>query len=418
MNSLFQKIINQMKNLFNNKLLRSWAFYDFSNSSYVLIFQSFLLPVFFATVLQNELSFSKLSWGVANGISTFWGLILAMLGGTYSDKSERLKVFKLFILLTFLFITFFSLSINSFTGLSFYLYILCNAFFITSISLSDSLLKFISTQNNVNEYSGFAWGWGYIGGIICLLIVMLVQAYTSEFSRHSFLTVAIFYFVFSVIALNGIKKHGSNVNFNPSVKQENKGYSLTLKQKIYLLLGYWLISESITVIILFYSIYAKEELNLSTQIIGVTLLIVQLIGFFATWYGGKLADKYGTIRILGYSILIWVIVILLLIFATNEYGLIGIVILTGFVIGNSQSLLRSQYSNLIEKHNVGFQFSLFAISSQTAVIVGPILHGLLSDILGSQKIPLAILMIFLLIGFGLVVLVQRSIQYKRSTTGI
>ncbi len=401
-----------MKNLFNNKLLRSWAFYDFSNSSYVLIFQSFLLPVFFATVLQNELNFSKLNWGIANGISTFLGLILAILGGTYSDKLERLKVFKWFILLTFSFIVLFSLSINSFIGLSFYLYILCNAFFITSISLSDSLLKFISPQNNINEYSGFAWGWGYIGGIICLLIVMLVQSYTSEFSVYSFLTVAIFYFVFSIISLNGIKKYSSNINFNPHTKKKDKAHSLTLNQKIYLLLGYWLISESITVIILFYSIYAKEELALTTQIIGVTLLVVQLIGFFATWYGGKLADKYGTIKILGYSILIWVVVIFLLIFATNTYGLIGIVILTGFVIGNSQSLLRSQYSSLIEKHDVGFQFSLFAISTQTAVIIGPILHGYLSDIMGSQKIPLFILMIFLLIGFCLIAFVQKDIKSR------
>lgn len=407
-----------MKSLFKNRLLRSWAFYDFSNSSYVLIFQSFLLPVFFSTMLQGELGFSKFSWGLANGLSTLFGLILAVLGGTYSDKTERLKVFKWFILLTFLFIAIFSFSVNSFIGLSFYLYIICNSFFITTISLSDSLLKFISPQNKINEYSGFAWGWGYIGGILCLLVVMFVQSYTSEFSVFTFLSVALFYLFFSIIAWNGIKKNSINLDFNP-VKQLPKvgeSNSLSTKNKFLLLLGYWLISESITVIILFYSIYASEELELSTKTIGITLLAVQFIGFFATWYGGKLADRFGTIKLLGISVLIWVIVILLLVFVTNIYGLAGIVILTGLVIGNSQSFLRAQYTNFVQKHNIGFQFSLFAISTQAAVIIGPILHGYLTDKFDSQKIPLSLLIIFLIVGFFLIRIVNRNMEIRHMKT--
>lgn len=89
-----------MLRLFRTKKLRYWAFYDFANSSYVLIYQSFLLPVYFATVLLT-LGFDKGSWGLANGLSTLIGLVFAVIAGSYSDKYERLRMFRVLIFLSF-----------------------------------------------------------------------------------------------------------------------------------------------------------------------------------------------------------------------------------------------------------------------------------------------------------------------------
>ncbi len=398
-----------MRKLFKNKLLKSWAYYDFANSSYVLIFQSFLLPVFFITILQSNYGYSNFSWGLANGISTLLGVILAIFGGQYADKNERIKVFKLLVALTFLSIVVFSFSIAFAPVFSFYLFILCNTFFIATIAMSDSLLKFVSQESTLNEYSGFAWGWGYIGGILCLIIVMALQKFTGEFSLPVFLSVALFYIVFSNLAIRGILNNSEKIEFNPQQSTQSL-LNIPLSSKLLLLIGYWLISESITVIILFYSIYASQELKLSTQLIGVTLLCVQIIGFFSTWYGGKLADKKGTINVLGISILIWIIIIILLITTNNYYSLSIIVFLTGLVIGNSQSLLRAQFTSFVEKYNIGFNFGLFALSTQAAVIIGPILHGFLSDKFDSQKKPMILLIIFLIIGFGIVSIISARIK--------
>jgi len=400
-----------MRKLFKDKLLMSWAFYDFSNSSYVLIFQSFLLPVYFATVLQDQYGLSKFSWGLANGVSTLLGLMLAFLGGTYSDKNERLKVFKIFVFITFIFIVLFSLSVSSFPLASYYLFIVANSFFIATIALSDSLLKFISPVDKLNEYSGFAWGWGYIGGIVCLIMVMITQYLTSDFDFLVFLGVGFYYMLFSFIAIRGLSLNGKTIDFNPP-KSESR-LVLSISEKLLLLFGYWLIAESITIIILFYAIYASEELGLTTQIIGVTLLGVQFVGFFSTWYGGKLADKFGTTKLLGASIFIWIVVILLLV-NTNDYvSLSVIVILTGLVIGNSQSYLRAQYTSIVEKHNIGFQFGFFALATQAAVIIGPIIYGYASDKLNSQKAPMLILILCLVLGFSIIHLLGKRIANGR-----
>lgn len=396
-----------MLNPFKVKKLINWAFYDFANSSYVLIYQAFLLPVYFTTVLVT-FGFDKASWGLANGLSTLIGLFFAIIAGSYSDKSDRLRIFKVLIYLSALGMLLVSFLVWILPPAVFYIYIITNSFFIATISLSDSLLTFIADKGKTNEFSGFAWGWGYLGGIVCLFGVMAIQAFTNEFSPLTFAFVGLFYLGISLFVLRGLG--ASKEIFRAEKQNIAEKKKITPINKLLLLIGYWLISESITVIILFFSIYASQELKLDSQKIGLILLVVQIIGIVTTWFGGRLADKYNTLTLLGLSIAGWIIVILLLVFAANFTGLIFVTILTGLVIGNSQSYLRSQFAQIVNKYEAGFQFGLFSVASQAAVVVGPILHGYLSDYLGSQKTPMLIMIFFLVIGFVVILISLNRIN--------
>ena len=387
-----------------------WAFYDFANSSYVLIFQAFLLPVFFSTILLSK-GFSLSAWGIANGISTAIGIILAVVLGKYADKHNRLKIFKWIILVCFAGMATMSLFINIFANGVFYLFIFTNALFITSLSLSDSILPHVSDKKSSYEYSGFAWGFGYLGGIASLIVVVLLQKIFSEYSPIVFLSVAIFYLCFSLYALNGLKDTQLN-----EPKDENQKDILSKKQKIGLLTGYWLISESITVIILFFSIFAAKELGFSTFKIGISLLFVQLIGFPATWLGGKLTKRFNNVSLLGFSILLWGIVIALMITNPNLITFAFVVFLTGLTIGNSQSLIRAQYSTVINKSESGYHFGIYSFISQAATSIGPIIYGLGSDSLGSQKVPMVFLFVLMVIGFIIIRNVMNNVNPKLETT--
>ena len=370
-----------------------WAFYDFANSSYVLIFQAFLLPAFFSTILFAK-GYSLSAWGIANGISTALGILLAIILGKYADKHSRLKVFKWIILVCFAGMATISLFIEAFVNGVFYLFIFTNSLFITSLSLSDSILPHVSNKKNSYEYSGFAWGFGYLGGITSLIVVVILQKIFSQYSPIVFLSVAVFYLCFSLYALNGLK--GTQLN---EPKNENNRDIISKKQKILLLIGYWLISESITVIILFFSIFAAKELGFSTFKIGISLLFIQLIGFPATWLGGKLTKRFNNVSLLGFSILLWGIVIALMTTNPNLTTFALVVFLAGLTIGNSQSLIRAQYSTLINKSESGYQFGIYSFISQAATSIGPIVYGLTSDALGSQKVPMIFLFILMVIGF-------------------
>lgn len=404
-----QNILQRINNMNLPKNVWHWAFYDFANSSYVLIFQAFLLPAFFSTVLFAK-GYSLSAWGIANGISTAIGVLLAIILGKYADKHDRLKIFKWIILACFAGMTALSLFVEIFASSVLYLFIITNSLFITSLSLSDSILPYVSNKNSTYEHSGFAWGFGYLGGIASLIIVVILQKIFSEYSPIVFLSVAIFYVCFSLYALNGLKDTPLNES-----KNENKKDIISKKQKISLLIGYWLISESITVIILFFSIFAAKELGFSTFKIGVSLLLVQLIGFPATWLGGALTKRFNTVSLLGWSIVLWGIVIALMITSPSIATFALVVFLTGLTIGNSQSLIRAQYSTIIHKSESGYQFGIYAFISQAATSIGPIMYGLASDSLGSQKVPMIFLFVLMVTGFAIIRKVMKNIERKPET---
>lgn len=389
--------------------LKRWAYYDFANSSYVLIYQAFLLPVYFAAVLVNQGYLGQ--WGLANGISTFIGVATAIFVGRYADRNSRLAVFQRGVYASFIGMVAVSLAVKYYPAYVVYLYVVTNAVFIVTLSLSDSMLPHLAHGDETYEWSGRAWGWGYVGGIACFIVVVPLQRIAGEYSPIVFLWVALFYLVFSQYALNGLKR--VNLNAPTPIAREER-IKIKRSDKVTLLLGYWLISECITVIILFYSTYAASELKLTTTIIGATLLVVQLVAWPATGYGGRIANSSNSLKLLGISILIWGVIIALLVSNLGWIGLGFIVLLTGLVIGNSQSYLRAQYSTVIDKSESGFQFGIYAFISQAAVLVGPIIYGLASDRLGSQRIPLIALYVFMVIGFLLVLLGMRRIKYALS----
>src|SRR5207253_2860843 len=91
-----------------------------------------------------------------------------------------------------------------------------------------------------------------------------------------------------------------------------------------LLLGYLMISDCVSAIILFASIYGSNVLHLSDRTIGSWLLGIQLLAFPNTYLVSSLTRPLGTVRTLGICVLIWVTVIFLMITQTHP-GIFGVV---------------------------------------------------------------------------------------------
>jgi|SRR3989344_4985749 len=378
------------------KNIWGFAYYDFANSAYFLIYLSFLLPIYFSTVLLDK-GYSLGAWGTANALSTFLGVLLAIVAGKYADRTNRLEIFRYSVFLSFIGMLSVSVSIGYFPAFVYWIFIIANTFFVASLSISDSMLPHISDKTTSYTYGGFAWGFGYLGGIASLLIVVLLQKITSDYSFSVFASVAIFYLIFSLYSIRKLR----DTTLNPEPESDKTTNVLPPGREKLLLLGYWLMSECITVVFLFFSIFAAQELGLSTFAIGVCLLFVQLIGFPATYFGGMLAERRDPQTLLGITIALWGVIILLLVLFKGFVILGVVVFLAGLVIGNSQSYMRAQYSTLIRKGESGLRFGFFSIVSKASVIVGPVAYGFASDQLHSQKIPLVILYVLMVIGYVL-----------------
>lgn len=389
------------------KSIWRWAFYDFANSSYLLIYPTMLLPVLFAMIFKDT-GYSLGMWGIANAVATLFGVLMSILIGKYSDKHSKFQAFKWAIFISFAGMMAIALAVEYFIGALFYLYVFTQAVFILTLSLSDSILPHVAAKKEAYEYSGFAWGFGYLGGVFALIIAIVLQKILGdEYHPLVFMSTAIFYIIFAIYSLRGLRE--VKMNEEVSLRPTKPTIFMSKIQKFFLLLGYWFITEGVSVIVLFISIFLSTELGFSATKIGVVFLLVQLLAFPATWFGGRLAGKFDTLKLLGWTIFFWGISILFLIFDIGIFGL-GLIIVTGaLALGNSQSYLRAQYANVIERSESGFQFGIYTIVSEASVFIGPIAYGFASDYFHSQKIPLLILFGTMVFGYVLIWRVARKI---------
>ncbi|EKE27927.1 MAG: hypothetical protein ACD_3C00125G0001 [uncultured bacterium (gcode 4)] len=374
------------------KLKIFYGFYDFANSAYGIVLQNYLLPTYFSVVLINHW-LTLGSWWLANWISTLIGVVIGIYVWKLADRNwDMIKPFLYLVVSAFLFSLMLWYAVYSDPKYVFWIYMISNWLYIWSISLYNWLLTRLVDKKESHEFSGFAWGFWYLWWIIWLVIIMLLQKVFWTYSPFIFIFISIFYIIFSLISVIWIKN--SKLEIKQSEKWEKP---ITNKTKLKLLFWYWLISECITVILLFFGVYITGELKLSLTIAGVCMLLVQVIGLPSTIYWSRLFSRLWERKSMNIMVAIWVIAIISLVIGIWYSWLIITLILWWLVVWNTQSLMRSEYSNLIDSSKSWFEFGIFGFITQIWSFIWPIIYWYLSDWLWSQKIPLLIFGIFMVI---------------------
>ncbi|EKE29825.1 MAG: hypothetical protein ACD_2C00091G0011 [uncultured bacterium (gcode 4)] len=374
------------------KLKIFYGFYDFANSAYGIVLQNYLLPTYFSVVLINHW-LTLGSWWLANWISTVLGVVIWILAWRSADRKwDFIKPFLGLVASAFLFSLMLWYAIYADPKYVFWIYMVANWFYIWSISVYNWLLSQLVNKKDSHEFSWFAWGFGYLWWIIWLIVIMLLQKIFWTYNPLIFIFISVFYMIFSLISVIWIKNSKIEIK-----KRERQEKPITSKTKLKLLFWYWLISECITVILLFFGTYVTGELKLSLTIAWVCMLLVQLIGLPATIYWSRLFNKLWERKSMNIMVVIWVIAIISLIIGIWYAWLIITLILWWLVVWNTQSLMRSEYSNLIDSSKSWFEFGIFGFITQIWSFIWPIIYWYMSDWLWSQKIPLLIFGIFMVI---------------------
>ena len=150
-----------------------FAFYDFSNSGYVMIFQTFLFPLLIASVISDTSLKPGEIWGWAVTTSVVIAVILAPLIGRVADQRNKSIPFAILVtgvgILSFIAPIFISNKIL----LLLMVFIVFNAMFELTQSLYNAFLRDIANSHRaINKLSTFAWGFGYLGGVLFALVYL------------------------------------------------------------------------------------------------------------------------------------------------------------------------------------------------------------------------------------------------------
>jgi MFS transporter, UMF1 family len=166
-------------------------------------------------------------------------------------------------------------------------------------------------------------------------------------------------------------------------------------------------------------VYADKYLKLSQAVQVQTILMVQFLAFGGALLLGAIARRVGAWKTVLGSLVLWTVVLaiayVLPVGEPMPFVLLGA--LLGIVLGGSQALSRSLFSQLIPRGKEGEYFGLYEISDRGTSWLGPLLFGLAYQTTGSYQVAIVSLVVFFVLGFVLLLAVpmRRAIVAAGNT---
>jgi MFS transporter, UMF1 family len=304
------------------------------------------------------------------------------------------------------------------------LLILANIAFGASIVVYNAFLPEISTPDERDAISARGWALGYLGGFILLLLnLVLFSAHDSfglterEAVRLCLLSAGVWWALFATIPLRRLvdrppvhlrgepTEHGFAGVVSSAFRQLRHTLSdlRYYPQTLWFLLAYLCFNDGIQTAIAFSATYGSKELGLADETLIQAILLVQLVAFLGALLLGRIARTRGAKNTILGSLVIWTIVVFyaFLIPSGNKLQFFLLAAAIGVVLGGSQALSRSLFSQFIPFGREAEYFGLYEISDRATSFVGSLMITLTLQVTGSYRLAILGLVVFFVVGFGL-----------------
>ncbi len=403
-----------------NKQEVSWMLYDAGNSAYSIAVMTALFPVYFGMFSGTN----SMGLGYFNSFASLIIAVLSPILGTIADyKGYKKRFFMFFFLLGVVFTGALAVVPKGSWILLALVYIVTAIGFSGANIFYDAFLVDVTTNDKMDEVSTKGFAYGYIASVVPFIISLILINFIGKDKglgyQLAFVITALWWGLFTIPFLRNVKQsYGVEPEPQP-VKNSFKRLVQTFKKikqhKVVLMFiaAYFLYIDGVDTIIKMSVPYATKTLNLDANntfmLLGM-LLLIQIIAFpFAILYG-KLANKFGTKKIIILGIVTYIVATIFGFFMTQMWH---IYILGGLIAsaqGGIQALSRSYFAKIIPKNNANEFFGFYNIFGKFAAIIGPFLMSLTADIFHSSRVSiLAIIPLFVL---GLLVFLRLPDENK------
>jgi UMF1 family MFS transporter len=175
-----------------------------------------------------------------------------------------------------------------------------------------------------------------------------------------------------------------------------RAYPLTL----WFLLAFLLYNDGVQTVIGISAQYGADELHLSQTTLTSAILLVQVVGFFGALALGWIAVRAGAKRTVLWALVAWSAVLVAAYFVPAHavldfYVLAGVI---GLVLGGTQALSRSLFSQLIPSGKEAEYFGFYEISDSGSSWLGPLIFALTFQFSGSYRYAIFSLVFFFVAG--------------------
>ncbi len=364
-----------------------WCCFDFANSAYTTIIVTVVYAVYFAKVVANGDARAAGWWGSALAVSQLIVIFGSPLIGAIADVTARKK---LYLMITAVVCSGATIGLY-FAGagevwLALGLIVVANVAFSMGENLCASFLPEISTPQNVGRISGYGWSFGYLGGLLSLVLALVILESGEGRVPWTFVMTGVF-FMLACLPTLMLRERAQRRQLNKRESYLSLGMA-QLKQMLVdlpqhralaLFFGAMLLfMAGLTAVVAFAAIYATQVLGMTQAEVIKLFVVLQLAGVAGAYGFGILQDKIGPKVALTISLIQWIAVCVWAGFCTTkaEFYLIGV--LAGGAMGALQSGTRAVVSGLTPEGRAGEFFGYWGFFAKLAAVIGQPVFGWLA----------------------------------------
>lgn len=421
----------------NNRQVLGWAMYDWANSAFsATVATTFLGPYLAALANAQGGNVSVLGLQI-NGAAFFpfcvsTSVILQVLFlpilGSIADYSHLKKQ----MMLLFAYVGAISTMLLFFVQghlivLGGVLFIIANLAFGAAIVFYNAFLPEIAAPDERDTVSSKGFAFGYVGGGLLLglnLALFSVMADSGLAVRLSLASAGGWWLVFTVLFPHRYLKQRAPARQLPagesylshSLKQL-KSTILEIKAKyphtLRFLIAYLIYNDGIQTVIVVSTLFAGDELGLPTDTLVQIVLMIQFVASAGAYLFNLLAGRVGAKKTIMLNLLIWVVLLVYtygFLHTGGQFWALGAVL--ALILGGSQALSRSLFSQMIPANRESEYFSFYEISERGTSWIGPLVFGLAVQLTGAQRVAILTLIAFFVVGLVLLYFtnVRRAIE--------
>lgn len=404
----------------------AWAFYDWANSAFPTVVSTFVIAAYFTQAIAPTPVAGQAAWGWMQGLA---GLAIALLSpvlGAVADAGGRRRLMLFWCTV---------MAAAATAGLwwaqpdpSFALWaLLCVGLgtiaFETGTVFYNAMLTQVATPERYGRISGLAWGLGYVGGLVCLAVALIVlirpnpsplglDRGAAEHVRAVALLVAGWMLVFGWPLLLALPDPPRAVRpaWTAAARaglQEVGALLRTLRWRAPLtrfLVARLFYTDGLNMLFTFGAIYAAGVFGFSveeTLIFGIAMNVTAGLG--AAGFG-LIEDRIGSKRtvVIALGSIMALGTGLLLVTSTAAFWVLALTL--GLFFGPAQAASRALMAKMAPEGEVSAFFGLFALSGRVTGFVGPAALAAVTAATDSQRAGMTTVVVFL--GLGVLLLLS------------
>jgi MFS transporter, UMF1 family len=176
------------------------------------------------------------------------------------------------------------------------------------------------------------------------------------------------------------------------------------------ILSFFLYSMGLQTVMYMAPTFAEKEITgMTSELLIITTLIIQLVAIVGAFMFSWLSAKYGNLKGVAIAVLMWILILVGVYFVHHVGPFLVVAFFVGLIMGGSQSLSRSTYSKLLpETEDHASYFSFYDVAEKMAIVIGTLTCGYINEIFNSTRSTIFPMFLYFLAGLIVLVWVIRK----------